>query len=89
MGNRRRGTSRPWWAAAVLAYVTAGVAAHFVPVKLLGDLTVAAYVVAEVGGLSFIVRYARTDWRAHPWGRHVMTFMVCCCTSGSPGSNQS
>jgi hypothetical protein len=36
-----------------------------------------AYAVAEIGGFAFIIRYARTDWRDHPWGRHVMSFMVC------------
>lgn len=40
-------------------------------------LTFATYAIADVGGLAFLSRYVRTDWRNHPWGRHVMAFMVC------------
>lgn len=57
-------------------YVAAGVAAHAFHDRL-NDLTLAAYAVAEVGGAAFIVRFWRTDWRLHPWGRHVMAFMIC------------
>lgn len=42
----------------------------------LPDLTLLAYVVAFIGGVAFILAYLRTDWRHHPWGRHVMAFMV-------------
>lgn len=70
---------RPGWmvALAMLAvYVVGGVIAHRVRAAL-PVATFAAYAVAEVGGLLFILRYMRTDWRQHPWGRHVMAFMVC------------
>lgn len=65
------------WAALLVAYVVGGVVAHLLPRAYLMDLTLATYAVAEVGALAFIVRYLRTDWREHPWGRHVMAFMVC------------
>ncbi len=42
----------------------------------LEDFTLLAYLFAFVGGLFFLVTYARTDWRHHAWGRHVMAFMV-------------
>jgi len=61
--------------AAVLAVVGLAVAHLLHP--WLEAITLAAYVAADVGGLAFLARYVRTDWRAHPWGRHVMAFMVC------------
>lgn len=63
--------------AVAAAYVAAGVVAHLIGPDYLGDLTLLAYAVAEVGGAAFLIRYVRTDWRTHPWGRHVMAFMVC------------
>jgi uncharacterized membrane protein YfcA len=74
--HRRRDVR--WKVAAwVAAYAVLGVFAHLVPPEYLDDLTLLAYAVAEVGGAAFLARYVRTDWRAHPWGRHVMAFMVC------------
>lgn len=61
----------------VLAYITGGVLAHLAGPQQLADLTLLAYAIAEVGGAAFLIRYWPTDWRTHPWGRHVMTFMVC------------
>lgn len=58
-------------------YVAAGLVAHLAGPQYLSDLTLLSYAVAEVGGAAFIVRYLRTDWASHPWGRHVMAFMVC------------
>lgn len=58
------------------AYAACGVVAHLFK-QHLADLTLLAYAVAEVGGAAFILRYLRTDWRSHPWGRHVMAFMAC------------
>lgn len=68
-----------WVRVALLAaaYAAGGVFAHLVGPQYLDDLTSIAYAVAEVGGAAFLVRYVRTDWRTHPWGRHVMAFMVC------------
>lgn len=63
--------------AVVAAYIVAGVLAHYTHPAYLTDMTLLAYAVAEVGGAAFIIRYLRTDWRSHPWGRHVMAFMVC------------
>lgn len=62
------------WAA---VYVAGGVFAHLVGPHYLDDLTLLAYAIAEVGGAAFLIRYYPTDWRSHPWGRHVMAFMVC------------
>ena len=59
------------------AYVGAGLVAHLAGPKYLSDLTLLAYAIAEVGGAAFLIRYWPTDWRTHPWGRHVMAFMVC------------
>jgi hypothetical protein len=59
------------------AYLAGGVLAHLAGPECLRDLTVVAYVVAEVGGAAFLIRYWPTDWRTHPWGRHVMAFMIC------------
>jgi hypothetical protein len=73
--NRGRRWLKP--ALLVAAYAVGGVFAHFVGPEHLADLTLLAYAVAEIGGAAFIVRYVRTDWRSHPWGRHVMAFMVC------------
>jgi hypothetical protein len=64
------------WVAGAAAYGVGGVAAHLLK-PWLPELTLSAYAVAFVGGLAFILRYMQTDWRAHPWGRHVMAFMVC------------
>lgn len=58
-------------------YAVAGLLAHFASPQYLSDLTLLCYAVAEIGGAAFIVRYLRTDWASHPWGRHVMAFMVC------------
>ncbi len=58
-------------------YVAAGFLAHLLSPDYLSDLTLLSYAVAEVGGAAFIWRYLRTEWRSHPWGRHVMAFMVC------------
>lgn len=43
---------------------------------MMSDLILLAYAVAFVGGLAFIWRYRRTEWRIHPWGRHVMAMVV-------------
>lgn len=69
----------PWvsWAALLAAYAVGGAVAYALPPARLTEFTLYAYAAAEVGGAAFIVRYLRTDWRAHPWGRHVMAFMVC------------
>lgn len=40
------------------------------------DAIVVAYFVMVVAGLAFTAMYVRTAWRHHPWGRHVMAFMV-------------
>jgi hypothetical protein len=70
--------SRLWkWLALLAAYTVGGVFAHLIDARYLSDLTLLAYAVAEVGGAAFLIRYVRTDWRTHPWGRHVMAFMVC------------
>lgn len=61
----------------VAGYAVLGAFAHLMHPKYLSDLTLLAYAVAEVGGAAFLIRYVRTDWRSHPWGRHVMAFMVC------------
>jgi len=74
-----RGHRRPsWfsWFGLLSVYVVGGVLAHALR-PWLSDLTIYTYAAAEVGGLVFIARYARTEWRTHPWGRHVMAFMVC------------
>lgn len=70
---------RTWLRVVALAvvYAVGGYLAHIAGPEYLSDLTLLAYAVAEVGGLAFILRYLRTDWRSHPWGRHVMSFMVC------------
>lgn len=65
------------WSLIAAAYVVGGVLAHLVGPQYLADMTLLAYAVAEVGGAAFLIRYVRTDWRTHPWGRHVMAFMVC------------
>lgn len=77
-GVRRHRARRrwPWIAAVVVAYIAAGAVAHLFQSRL-NDLTLIAYAAAEIGGAAFIWRYLRTDWLAHPWGRHVMAFMVC------------
>lgn len=69
----------PWRrvAAWVASYAVLGALAHLAEPSYLSDLTLLAYAVAEVGGAAFLIRYVRTDWRTHPWGRHVMAFMVC------------
>lgn len=79
LGLPRSHRRPPWvfWTVLATAYVIGGTLAHLLPPAWLTDLTLYSYVVAEVGGLAFIWRYARTDWRSHPWGRHVMAFMVC------------
>ncbi len=64
------------WALWGVLYAAGGAVAHFAQ-PILPELTLAAYAVAFVGGLVFILRYVRTDWRSHPWGRHVMAFMIC------------
>jgi hypothetical protein len=61
----------------VLAYAVAGGVAHLISARYLEDLTLLSYALAEMGGAAFLIRYVRTDWRTHPWGRHVMAFMVC------------
>ncbi len=76
-----RSHRRPWprwltWPLTSAAYIAGFMAASAVHAHL-NDLTLLAYAVAEIGGAAFIVRYWRTDWRSHPWGRHVMAFMVC------------
>lgn len=63
--------------AVVAVYIIGGVFVHLIAPEYLADLTLLAYVVAEFGGAAFLVSYWRTDWRAHPWGRHVMAFMLC------------
>lgn len=75
----RASKPRLWVRVALLAalYVVGGVFAHLAGPERLADLTLFAYAVAEVGGAAFLIRYVRTDWRSHPWGRHVMAFMVC------------
>lgn len=73
--RRHRGWLRV--AGAVVAYAVGGVLASLIGVEYLDDLTLLAYAVAEVGGAAFLIRYWPTDWRTHPWGRHVMAFMVC------------
>jgi hypothetical protein len=60
-----------------VAYLVGGIFAHLVGPEYIRDLTLLAYVVAEVGGAAFLIRYWPTDWRTHPWGRHVMAFMIC------------
>lgn len=65
------------WALIVAAYLVGGAVAHLIGPRYLDDLTLLSYAVAEVGGFAFLIRYIRTDWRTHPWGRHVMAFMVC------------
>jgi len=64
------------WAGIAVAYAVGGWAAHLRP-EWLDEATLTTYGISWVAGLAFIARYARTDWRAHPWGRHVMAFMVC------------
>lgn len=74
-----RGHRRPsWvpWALLLGAYAVGGVLAHLLE-PWLSDLTMWTYATAEVGGALFIAQYVRTEWRTHPWGRHVMAFMVC------------
>jgi hypothetical protein len=70
---------RPWVRVTLFAavYAAGGAFAHLIGPAYLDDLTLLAYAIAEVGGAAFILRYLRTDWRSHPWGRHVMAFMVC------------
>lgn len=63
------------WVVTGFGYVAGFFAAHALQ-PWLPDLTLAAYAVAFVGGAAFLLRYVRTDWRSHPWGRHVMAFMV-------------
>lgn len=63
--------------AVVAAYAVLGAFAHLAGPERLADLTLLAYAIAEVGGAAFLIRYWPTDWRTHPWGRHVMAFMVC------------
>lgn len=75
--THRRHRTWPRVVAVVVAYAVTGVAVHYIAPAYLRDLTLLAYAVAEIGGAAFLVRYARTDWRAHPWGRHVMAFMLC------------
>lgn len=79
LGLPRSHRRPPWvfWTALTAVYAVGGTLAHLLPPARLADLTLYSYAVAEVGGLAFIWRYARTDWRSHPWGRHVMAFMVC------------
>lgn len=72
--SRRRGVRIA--AVALAAVVVSLVVAHLLRPWAIG-LSLTAYAVADVGGLAFLARYARTDWRAHPWGRHVMAFMLC------------
>lgn len=74
-GGRRHRTLRV--VAIIVVYAIVGVVAHLAGPQYLSDLTLVSYAVAEVGGLAFLVRYWPTDWRTHPWGRHVMAFMVC------------
>jgi len=64
------------WVVLALLYSLGGLAAYLLR-DYLDDLTLWSYVVADVGGLAFLLRYIRTDWRAHAWGRHVMAFMIC------------
>lgn len=75
--RRHRQPSWVFWAVLAVLYAAGGVVAHALPPVWLTDLTMWSYAVAEVGGLAFILRYRRTDWHSHPWGRHVMAFMVC------------
>lgn len=76
---RHRARGRTWPRALLIlaAYAAAGAFAHFAAPQHLSDLTLLAYAVAEVGGAAFLIRYWPTDWREHPWGRHVMAFMMC------------
>jgi hypothetical protein len=66
-----------WVVAAVTALAAAGLVVGHLLRPWLSTITIASYGVADVGGLMFLLRYVRTDWRNHPWGRHVMAFMVC------------
>lgn len=66
-----------WVVIVAAAYAAAGLLAHLADPLLLSDLTLLSYAIAEIGGGAFLIRYSRTDWRSHPWGRHVMAFMVC------------
>lgn len=75
--HRRRWSLAVKITAWVVAYVVLGVFAHLLGPAHLTDAILLSYVIAEVGGAAFLIRYVRTDWRAHPWGRHVMAFMVC------------
>lgn len=79
LGLPRAGRRRPpwlFWVVLAVLYAVGGVLAYALR-PWLADLTMYSYAVAEVGGFAFLLRYVRTDWRAHPWGRHVMAFMVC------------
>lgn len=58
------------------AYAAGLLVAHLLKPHLV-ELTLYAYAAADAGGVAFLLRYVRTDWRAHPWGRHVMAFMLC------------
>jgi len=61
----------------LMASYIAGLFVAHLAKPILPDLTLYAYAVADVGGLAFLLRYVRTDWNSHPWGRHVMAFMLC------------
>lgn len=79
LGLPRSHRRPPWvfWTAMAALYAVGGMVAFLLPPAWIVDLTLYSYAVAEAGGLAFILRYLRTDWRTHPWGRHVMAFMVC------------
>jgi hypothetical protein len=44
--------------------------------RVLETVTACIWVIAFLGGASFLVCYARFDWRSHPWGRNVMAFIA-------------